>query len=148
MNQLNLVKKLKKIKVKIDLLLGWIPIILNDEQYDYHYLLKILEHKLKLMENYYDSDEVWTVDGKVVASEIRKSKEAIQRLMENDYVDMGKMELVETGVSESGHVQITIESEKSDDEIIALTEKEGQLIQQDLHNAFDTIRDNVKGWWD
>lgn len=36
----------------------WLPIIWQDRQWDYYYLLAILEHKLRAMEQFFGSDSI------------------------------------------------------------------------------------------
>jgi hypothetical protein len=72
-------------------LIKWFPIIWNDKQWDYYYFYKILYHKLKLMEEFWKSDEPVSAKTEKTAKQIMIAKNLAKRLMENNYLDNALM---------------------------------------------------------
>ena len=127
-------------------IIRWIPIIYRDQQFDYHFLLEILHFKLKLMEDFFDSDDTCTEDAKETANQIRVSRQALDRLMKDNYVDYGKIEL--KIITDNGRKRIEFIKDKSDEEMTRLRKLEGELKLKDRDTLFDNIKNNIWGWWD
>lgn len=68
-------------------IIKWLPIIWKDRDFDYGYLLDILQFKLKAMEEFFNSNDTWTKDAKKCAKQIMIVKNLVQRINHNDYID-------------------------------------------------------------
>ncbi|PGO60590.1 hypothetical protein [Priestia megaterium] len=104
----------------------WLPIILKDEQWDYGFLYQMLHKKLELKEAYYRSDLPSSADALEVAEEIRVVKEALERLIDDDYVPLG----------------VGLHNVR---EVFA---KEDALRKKDMDTVFDGMKENIRKWWD
>ena len=80
--------KIKTIIRGIKNLWFWVPIIWHDRQYDESFLFRILGAKLKLMENYFDSEHIVIADAKSVASTLRTCRILCERLCDQEYLIM------------------------------------------------------------
>ena len=74
----------RNIKNGIKNLIIWTPIIWKDKQWDHHFLLVMLNKKLKLMEDYFEDGEIIS-DSKKVAKQIRMARIAVERLKKDQY---------------------------------------------------------------
>lgn len=114
----------------------WLPIIWKDRWYDRNYLFIILEHKLRydgmryIKENYTVS-----VDARERGNQILRCAELCKRLKEDDYYF----------VIEESYKQVGIDIKENRKEIY---EMERKAIQKDLDELFNTMKNNVMGWWD
>lgn len=139
-----ILNKLRSFKIGIKNIFVWMPIIYRDRNWDYSFLLIMLEHKLKLMEKTFENgDELFSVGAEVVHSEIKMTREALTRILEQDYVDIGELDLK---VDEKGRLQIS--GSKSEEERAELYELERKLIKEDYNTVFNTMRDKIANWWD
>src|SRR5690606_29431685 len=64
----------------------WYPILKEDQQWDNEYLYEIIKHKLELMEDFHRSDKSHTANSVDYADEMREVIDALDRLLENDYM--------------------------------------------------------------
>jgi len=104
----------------------WLPIILKDEPFDQDYLFTVMHKKLELMEEFFRSDNTVTADAIKTADEIQEVREALGRVMEDDYVTMEEL----------------LEDSK------AASEKANALLKRDLEIVFDGMKNKSSGWWD
>lgn len=139
-------KRIRRLYMGIKNIIRWIPIIYRDQQFDYGFLLEILHFKLKLMEDFFDSDNTYTEDAKKTANQIKVSREALERLLKGEYVDYGKIEM--KAIDEGTFGRIEFITEKSDEEIKRLMKLEGELKVKDRDTLFDNMKNNIWGWWD
>lgn len=77
----------KKIIHKICKAIQWFKIGYKDYDYDYAYFLEIVSHKLYMMEKYFSSSNLTTND-ELIASQIRKTKQLINAILEIDCKDL------------------------------------------------------------
>ena len=68
-------------------LITWFPIIWLDRQWDQMFFLKVLEKKLKLMEDYFEDGKI-IVGTKRVAKQMRICRILIERLKKDEYEDI------------------------------------------------------------
>lgn len=129
------------IKRSIRNLKNWLPVILKDEQYDYAYTYIVLHKKLELQEAFFRSDKTSIMDAIEMADEIKPVKEALARLIEDDYLP----DAFVNRVSQYDWKDVT---EKLVREYEAeLTQLDKQK-EQDKELVFNTMRDQIEGWWD
>ena len=97
----------------------WKNIIKADRDFDYYFLLVIMQHKLKQMSKFFKSGDAVTLHAKDRAAEMDIVIEALGRLIEDNYI-------------------------MDYDDYTQMTEAQSK----DLDLAFDTMKENVLGWWD
>jgi len=71
-----------KILRKIKRVLEWVPVLWNDEDFDYAHLLEIMIFKLKRMENFFNSKYAWSSDAKQQAASMRLFRVSLERILE------------------------------------------------------------------
>ena len=83
-------RKLNQIKRVID----YLPIIWNGHDFDYLYATALFKHQLKRTADYLDSDNAYSVSGKVNAQKIRTAIKLMDKVYDEDYAMeyMDKME--------------------------------------------------------
>lgn len=134
----------------------WRSVVWNDRPWDYVYIFKALRFKL---------DETQKcIDGSFVGSEeeakkIRSLIEAIDRIVEDDYVSeeyktmdekYGKLEMI---FNDDNTITTTRENLKEEDreqerkETLALAELEADRRQKDINYVFDTMKNDIQKWW-
>lgn len=151
-----IVRILYNLKNGVRNLWKWLPLVWNDRPWDYVFILKALRFKL---------DETQKcIDGSFVGSEeeakkIRSLIEAIDRIVEDDYVSeeykamdekYGKLEMI---FNDDNTITTTRENLKDEDreqerkETLALAELEADRRQQDINYVFDTMKNDIQKWW-
>ena len=134
----------------------WRSVVWNDRPWDYVFILKALRFKL---------DETQKcIDGSFVGSEeeakkIRSLVEALDRIVEDDYVSeeykamdekYGKLEMI---FNDDNTITTTRKNLKEEDreterqETLALAELEAKRRQQDINFVFDTMKNDIQRWW-
>jgi len=78
---------LKNLYWNIKRLIQWIPIIWNDFNFDWVYLIKVVRLKLKLMEEFYESNDPVCVDAEKHAKSIKICRILCDRLIADEYMD-------------------------------------------------------------
>lgn len=119
-------KILYKIKRTIRNLKDWLPVILKDEQWDYNFTFQLLQRKLELKEKFFRSDNTNISDWEEVADEIKEVKDALSRLIEDDYASLEEF-------VQDANASIT---------------KEEELTKRDMSIVFDGMKQNIRKWWD
>jgi hypothetical protein len=107
-------------------IINWLPVVFKDRQWDEEYLYKIIHHKLKLKEEFFRSENTYSAKANEVAYQIKEVKEALERLIKDDYLTWNDIS------------ELTQE----------YFEKEDDLRNRDLDLVFSTIRNKVESWWD
>ena len=97
----------------------WRRIIEADRDYDHYFLLVIMRHKLERMSKFFKSDKAVTLHAKYRAAEMDIVLDALNRLIEDDYI-------------------------MDYDDYKQMTEAQSK----DLELVFDTMKENILGWWD
>lgn len=76
---------------KIVKILQWIPVLWEDEDWDYSYILKILEYKLSRVQKILKEDsfhldkKTGKISGPILAKEVQEARNCIKRILEDDY---------------------------------------------------------------
>lgn len=124
---------------KIITVIRWIPVIWkNSYDWDYSYLVEIIEFKLNRMADCIESNDI-IVDSKKVAKEIRETVELFDKSM-HSYKYLKKPENAKAGFRDGQFYA----NKEFDDFIKAQTEFEDNAWKE----AWDNIRDKGRGWWD
>ena len=153
-------KRLRKFKNTI----RWLPIIWEDQQWDEHYLFRILEHKLKIMENHFRHKGI-CVSAKGNANKMKVCRLLCQRLIDgnytNPYVERNRshfdwfekkmLESFDREPNEDGFILVIDHNEPDEPDdrwILPAHKHEEMLIDQDVELLCSMIKKYVRGWWD
>ena len=155
--------KIKRFLKKIYKVLVFLPIIWDDEDWDFYYLLTLMETKLKCMQKYFEHS------GIIVKEESDKVIKGIQETIEHirdykncedcEYKIKPPFEILHKSISSPDHEgftqfvaikkdtgkELTTEEDKQYTEYLKGTLKE----EEECWNAiWDTIKAEGRSWWD
>ena len=134
----------------------WRSVVWNDRPWDYVYIFKALRFKLDETQRCIDGTFVGADEE---AAKIRSLIEAIDRILEDDYVKeeyeemdrkYGKLEMI---FHEDNTITTTRKNLKEEDreterqETLTLAELEAERRQQDINFVFDTMKNDIQRWW-
>ena len=145
MNFYNIKRNIRNLSYNIKNILQWSKILWNNFDWDYRFLLDIIQYKLEKMNDYFSSANITTEETyKEILNSIQSCLEAcnhlISRDFENDLIDnhYDKFSFsLDEGFSDE-------QRESFDEMLKATVEKEKEFSAQ----LFDGIRDNYEKWWD
>lgn len=152
----NLARFFYNVKNGLRNLWKWRSVVWNDRPWDYVYIFKALRFKLDETQRCIDGTFVGADEE---AAKIRSLIEAIDRILEDDYVKeeykemdrkYGKLEMI---FNDDNTITTTRENLKEDDketerkETLALAELEAERRQQDINFVFDTMKNDIQRWW-
>ena len=142
-------------------IIAWFPIIWRDRDWDSWYIYEILNFKLGRMEKTIRKYG-HAVESEAIADQIAMVVAGLDRLIEDDYcADMhlfvreqwGDLEF--TGTGKDGYTTIRASKVKTEEDKEAYSKdinacfiEEEKAITADLALVFDTMRDNIRSWWD
>lgn len=122
----------------------WYPILTSDEQWDGGYVYNVLNHKLKLMEEFFDSSKAYTSDTSHT-KKIRECREVLERLIEDYYMSKEASEYYKDfdikKINEPW-------SEEHSKDVARWFEEEEEARNKDKKKLFELLNDNIDGWWD
>ena len=134
----------------------WRSVVWNDRPWDYVYIFKALRFKLDETQRCIDGTFVGADEE---AAKIRSLMEAIDRILEDDYVKeeyeemdrkYGKLEMI---FHEDNTITTTRKNLKEEDreterqETLTLAELEAKRRQDDINFVFDTMKNDIQRWW-
>jgi len=153
-----MMNKLKRFLYNIKNIYEWSKILWDDFDWDYDFLLKILDYKLKKMRKYFDNSNITTVEEyQSILNEIDTCINAIEQLRNRDYIDEIYKEYydkypttIESWIDEQRNVVHGIKMmNKERKKLFDIAYKKEKNKENELnHMLFDTIRDNYEKWWD
>lgn len=122
----------------------WYPILISDEQFDGGYVYNVLNHKLKLMEEFFDSDKTHAPDTSHT-NKIKECREILERLIENDYMSADAFDYYK-----DFDIKTINEpwSEGHSEDIARWFKEETIARNKDKKKLFELLNDNIEGWWD
>lgn len=133
----------------------WLPIIWQDRDFDYEYLLDITAFKLLNMYKFFSSDNAVCADSNEVALEIKEALDALARYRNNDYCKNWYDLLYQKhgeikGLTNPYRLEFT---QSNDNERAlkiwkSLNRRADDLQQQDFEFVFDTLKRKLQEWWD
>ena len=137
-----------------------------DFEFDYVYLLRILQLKLRLMADNFEKRGV-TVSAPKKAKEIRICVYLIDRIIDNNYDELltkkleekyGKLEWEFTDTEDSKFKELHLYRKKAPEGTPEFEDEKKQSLkiikysdeqrQRDINYLFDTMKKNIQGWWD
>lgn len=145
--------KLYKIKKFFRNLRLWFEIIKTDEQWDYVFLEKVILHKLKLMKDFYDSGQDYTVADDTV-KELNITIDALERLLKSDYIHFpeGKAPKLEVLDNESNglfsELKTTYHEDFGEEMVEEVYRKSEEDEMKDRELVYKMLKEKSPSWWD
>ena len=124
--------------------ISWFPIIWDDRDYDYSYLLIMMREKLKRM-RILQAEHGNSTNHMKYAKHIRVAELLLDRIIANDYVmaDFAEHEKKFGSIFDKRETRL----EESKD-IRRMADKEAYMSKQDLEYFGRYFAKHVRGWWD
>jgi len=149
----------------------WFPIIWKDRHWDYGYFLIIMKKKLELMRDHFNSDMAISEPAKEDAKKMNECIQILDRMIDDlrygkncfDEMDekWGKLNLTfeeKSNINEDiefGQIFLNREKvktkedkEKQREDFKKCLEAEEQERQKDYDDFFNTLKKEVRKWWD
>lgn len=146
-----MIKKIKRLLINIKL---WLPILMNDEQWDNYYLHKVVYHKLSLMKDFYNSDEPMSdkEHTESVVREIDSILDVLNRVIEDDYIEFPDNVEPQVCVYDDGSGNYRLDISYNDDfekeYINNIYDRADKKRKDDLKDVYISISNNSEKWWD
>lgn len=152
----NLARFFYNVKNGLRNLWKWRSVVWNDRPWDYVYIFKALRFKLDETQRCIDGTFVGADEE---AAKIRSLIEAIDRILEDDYVKeeyeemdrkYGKLEMIFNDDNTLTMSRTNLKEEDKETErkeTLALAELEAERRQQDINFVFDTMKKDIQRWW-
>jgi hypothetical protein len=145
MNFYNIKRNIRNLSYNIKNIFQWSKILWNNFDWDYRFLLDIIQYKLERMNDYFSNANITTEETyKEMINGIQSCLDACHHLISRDF----ESDLIDNHYNKfpfSLDKGFSDEQRKSFDEMLKTTaEKEKKFSAQ----LFDGIRDNYKKWWD
>jgi len=147
-------RNIKHFFYRVKRFLDWLPVIWNDADFDYAYLLEILQFKLKKMLEWFDSDKPNVESAPQTAKEIKEVLFCLDRYFNETYRKVEYAEFdVKYGLSSDDdfwtwHNKFQALPEEAKQEWRNLGMQAGTDMRNDLMQVFDLLKQNIEGWWD
>ena len=147
---------LNKVKTFFRNLKLWFPILVDDQQWDDHYLHKVVHRRLSWMKDFYESDKPMAVEehSQEVVKEINEVLEPLNRVIEEDYIHFpeGMEPYIVFRKDEEGSGDYTVETVYHDEfgkeKVNEVYRKSERDKEEDLKKAYKSIGENSENWWD
>lgn len=120
----------------------WFPILISDEQWDFHYIYVVLHHKLKITEDFFRRGKTHSLNIIRHADEIKEVREALERLIEDDYMHPDANEYYHKLKFEE------INKQSNKEQLMIWFKEEEDAIKKDKDLVFNSLNKNINGWWD
>ena len=141
---------------KIKNVIRWLPVIWNDADFDYAYLIDIIGFKLLNMYKFFSNDKLTVcVDSNEIALEIKEVLDAITRYRNNDYCKEWYSLLYQKHGDICGtanpfrlHFPQSNDNDKAVKIWSMLNKRSDDLQQKDFEFVFDTLKNKLQNWWD
>lgn len=150
-----------RIKRRIKNLIKWLPTIWHDEQWDYHYIYKIIEKKLELIEQHMKSDFcLKSVNQDKYIKQIQICKYLTSRLIKDEYLSnaliphkkvYGKnasVDIFDSIPSKYGRQLIDKRPAKQRKHYRKWTRHSSYMRNQDKNMLFDCLKKYINNFWD
>lgn len=82
-----LIDWIKRLFWNIKVVIQWLPIIWNSFDFSWIYLIKVIQHKLKSMEEFYESDKPNLMCAKENIKSIKTCRILCERLLDSEYMN-------------------------------------------------------------
>ena len=127
----------------------------DDEDWDYHFVLKLLQYKLSRTRKCIVKNRLIT-DANRVGREIWIAEKLIQRILDNEYTDYYEELITRTFgelVLKDGHLTCakitdTLMEAEYHEALRHMVAHEEYLLKQDYAYLLKHIQRHIRGWWD
>lgn len=159
----NFIHFIKSIPSGIKRLIKWAPIIWENYDWDYVYLLKIMYFKIDLMEKRMRTAQI-IEDWETIADQMLECKTLLKNQIEKDEYDYVEEELEkhkekwgdirttfnpDNSISiKSSKVQTPEEEEQERKEYLNIVQKGINIKKSELNKLFELLPKYIQGWWD
>ena len=132
----------------------WWPILLRDEQWDNGFFEDIIEHKLRLMKDFFESDDTHIAQGEVdkILKEINTALGALERLDEDAYDDLPEGFQPEhrfvKNDDDSYYLDTIYHPDFQKQDVFNHFIEGEKKRQADYDLLYDTLKKHSRGWWD
>lgn len=141
---------------RLKILVSWVPVIWNDSQWDWGYLIVLLRHKLFLMEKYYGSGLPYGVDHLKKARDIKIARVLCDRIIKSDYHDSATKHVGDLDWTINSDMTLTFSIKNSPEKdpfkamVLWETASNKAEIQEkaDFEYLLNHLSKNLKHWWD
>ena len=153
------------LKLGIENLFKWTPVIWRDRDWDHHFLFEILAFKISNMERSFRKYG-HHVEAEKDANNMSMCVETLHRLMEEDYqkkafkkhdekwgepslkfIDSDKKDFKQLLI-ERPNVKTKEDEEQERKEFRYCLKEEERLTKQDIDYIFDMLKKHIREWWD
>lgn len=141
--------------------LRWLPLLAQDRQWDYIYLVLVVRFKLRLMEARFKSPHTPRQDAPTMAAQIQRAREAADRLIADDYLHLaliphearwGEMEFdIRDDIIHGVRFSLATtpeEQAQAHAEYRAAGRAADAVEAADWALLWDTIKNHGQEWWD
>lgn len=129
---------------RISHILKWLPVLWKDYDFDYQFLLNIIEFKLYCIQKHLEDWDI-TVSSKRNAKDIRIVIEHLKRYRDiENYVDTPK----HTTDCMDSRLNCGYRYKSPDNKVLKYFRGRDDLRVWHLNRAFDIIRCKIYSWWD
>lgn len=121
----------------------WYPILKKDQQFDHSFIYIAIEHKLKLTEDFFRSEDTHVLDALVYADQIHDCRILLTRLIADDYMSpeaeryYSRMDL-----------RADRQTNKHKADVLRWIKEEETARKNDRLKLFSLLHQNLDGWWD
>lgn len=130
---------IRKIPHGIKNIIRWFPIIWEDAEFDQTYLFDIMLFKFKNMEEFYRSGHTMSADALIYADDIKKAKELIQYIRDEQYED----DAFKPYYDKPDH-----NNEESHKLFVECHEESERLYREKMKEFCNIFTERVRYWWD
>jgi hypothetical protein len=156
---MNILGKINSVYIGICNIIVWFPIIWKDRQWQQSFIFEILNHKLKRMEKFYRSDQVYSVEALEIADEIKHAQEITQRILDDNYLSVtleeyeklyeGKEIMKFEKVDGEEYSKVVWTEDQEQMEMFRKAGVDADIsAKKDLDDFLDFMKENIEKWWD
>lgn len=140
-------------------IIKWTPLIWNDRDYDWNYLMRMLEKKLRSMSELHKSHG-YAESSEVTAEELLFASFLAGKIAKEDYTEEAfgdKKYLIEknqmvfeplNNASGSSRIKFVGLLDEERKELMRLYKLQDELLDRDMGLLFDLMKKRLRSWWD
>lgn len=136
----------------------WLPVIWKDRDWDSHHLYKVMEHKIRSMDRYLNSNQVHCLHSDNTLKKLRICLHLLERITEDYYLDLARSEFrpyqftgdIFEGAArlENGNLQLRSMTDEERKCFLKYNDHCHYLELQDLSMLCRLLEKYSKYWWD
>ena len=133
----------------------WFPTIWNDRDFDDSYMFMIWIKKMKTMEKFFRSDDVWSEDALIYADQIKKTRELLEYIDNEKYEEEAFEKYYKKYPFDEERFEKMMKNEPYEKDSEEKTQmfkdcmaKSEKLYIKAMNNFCTELKINSRGWWD